>query len=87
MSREFLGELLNIQQQIAEEKRRRLQLCTEIVLNIFVELGGRWTIDDLKIRLRTRGGDPMEDQELKVILDNLVGAGFIQCTDNGTFFA
>ena len=87
MAREFLEELVHTQQQIAEEKRRRLQLCTEIVLNIFVELGGRWTIDDLKIRLRTRGGDPMEDQELKVILDNLVGAGFIQCTDNGTFFA
>ena len=87
MAREFLEELFHTQQQIAEEKRRRLQLCTEIVLNILVELGGRWTIDDMKVHLRMRGGEPTADRELEVILDNLVRAGFIQCTDNGTFFA
>ena len=87
MAREFLEELVHTQQQIAEEKRRRLQLCTEIVLNIFVELGGRWTIVDLNCHLSMRGGEPTADPELEVILDNLVRAGFIQCTDNGTFFA
>ena len=88
MSRELRRELLETQQQIAEEQHRRLVLFTEVIINIFVEIGGRWTIEDIKLHLRN-GGDQCDeaDRELELILDNLVAAGFIQCTDNGIYFA
>ena len=70
MSRELLyRELLKTQQEIAEEKRRRLELCTEVDINIFVGTGARLTIDDLMARLQTCGEE--KEAELKLILDKL----------------
>ena len=71
MSRELLyRKLLETQQQIAKEKRRRLELCTEVIINIFVGTGARLAIQDLMVRLQMCGEE--EEVELKLILEKLI---------------
>ena len=84
MSRELLyRKLLKTQQQIAEEKRRRLELFTEVVINIFVGTGARLTIDDLKARLQTCGEE--KEADLKLIWDKLVDGKLIEYNVNGVY--
>ena len=57
MSRELLyRKLLETQQQIAKEKRRRLELCTEVIINIFVGTGGGYSGPNGTITDVWRGG-------------------------------
>ena len=83
MSRELYRKLLEMQQQITEEKRRRHQLCTELVINIFVGTGDRFTIEDLKVRLQACGEE--KEAELKLILDKLVDGKLIECNVNNVY--
>ena len=84
MSRELLyRKLLETQQQIAKEKRRRLELCTEVIINIFVGTGARLAIQDLMVRLQMCGEE--EEVELKLILDKLVDGKLIEYNVNGVY--
>ena len=56
-----MEDSFNTKQQIAEEKRKRLQNSG------FLELGGRWTIDDLQLHLEN-GNEGTSNQELELTL-------------------
>ena len=75
-----MEDLFNTKQQIAEEKRRRLQNSG------FLELGGRWTIDDLQLHLEN-GNEGTSNQELELILNYLAGVGLRKFKLKCHFFA